>query len=526
MVAAALALVESEGATLGLELNLGKCELVLPAGSSSSQLEDLFPSAILTDPDTGVSRVLTDGFELLGAAVGSNAFCEAYASEKAAKAKVLLEHLPKLEDPKVALRLLRLCGGYCKLVHSMRMTPPQQQLGALQGFDQDVRDSFCAITGLLPNDPSWDQACQSFHHAGLGLRKTALHAPEAYVASVVSSCLLGYALDRHYTLNTDDVSSNWCLALAAVNTLLPGDKQLTTSAASTARQKETSFAIDEARHKASFDAACMVDQATLLSECEPGAQAFWQAAPATALGLAVDPAEFKCELRARLCMPETTADRWCPLCDAVADVQGHHARMCNAGGDRVLRHNSLRNFIFRFAARAGLHPELEKPGLLVPARPGNADAALRRPADVYLPCWVNGSPIALDFAVTAPQRQGILADAAKNLLAAAIAYSNHKRAYLDTEAACQAVGVVFQPMVVETTGAWSPEASKVLWMLAKAEATRSGRKTETAFNELLQGASVCVRRANARAELKRVGDEETAAWTAADSTAALVAEAA
>ena len=81
-------------------------------------------------------------------------------------------------------------------------------------------------------------------------------------------------------------------------------------------------------------------------------------------------------------------------------------------------------------------------------------------------------------------------------------------------------------MVVETTGAWSPEASKVLWMLAKAEATRSGRKTETAFNELLQGASVRVRRASARAELKRAGDDETAAWTAADSTAALVAEAA
>jgi hypothetical protein len=526
VVAAALALVESEGAVLGLELKMGKCELVLPAGSSSSRIEDLFPSALLTDPDTGKNRVLTDGFELLGAAVGGDAFCEEYASEKAAKAKVLLEQLPKLEDPQVALRLLRLCGGHCKLVHSMRVTPPQQQLDALRGFDQDVRDSFCAITGLLPDDASWDQACRSFHHAGLGLRKTALHAPAAYVASVTSSRDLGHALDSSYTLNSGDASSDWCLALAAVNALLPGDKQLSPATASKARQKEISFAIDEAKHKASFSAACMVDRATLLSECEPGARAFWQATPAKALGLAVDPAEFKCELRARLCMPETTADRWCPLCDAVADVQGHHARMCSAGGDRVLRHNSLRNFIFRFAARAGLHPELEKPGLLVPARPDDVDAALRRPADIYLPSWVNGSPIALDFAVTAPQRQETLADAARNPLAAAVAYSNHKRAYLDTEAACQASGVGFQPMVVETTGAWSPEASKVLWLLAKAEATRSGRETETVLNELLQGAAVCVRRANARAELKRADDDETAAWTSAESTMALVAEAA
>ena len=92
-------------------------------------------------------------------------------------------------------------------------------------------------------------------------------------------------------------------------------------------------------------------------------------------------------------------------------------------------------------------------------------------------------------------------------LASATAYSNFKREHLGTEAACLAQGVLFQPMVVETTGAWSPEASKVLYQLATASAVKNGRATDTVFQELLQGAAVCVRRANARAALKRAGDE-------------------
>ena len=135
--------------------------------------------------------------------------------------------------------------------------------------------------------------------------------------------------------------------------------------------------------------------------------------------------------------------------------------------------------------------------------PSDGTSSLRRPADVYLPCWTDGFPTALDYAITAPQRQGIVAMAAKEPLAAAAAYSQTKRDYLGTERACLDQGVRFMPMVCETSGAWAPEAVETLRLLAKAAAARSGKLSATVYKEFLQRSSVAVRTANARAQLKR-----------------------
>ena len=73
------------------------------------------------------------------------------------------------------------------------------------------------------------------------------------------------------------------------------------------------------------------------------------------------------------------------------------------------------------------------------------------------------------------------------------------------------------PMVAETTGAWAPEAMDVLRHIAGATAATSGRDARDILNEILQGAAVCIRRANARAELRRARDDT------ADGCAALLA---
>ena len=131
----------------------------------------------------------------------------------------------------------------------------------------------------------------------------------------------------------------------------------------------------------------------------------------------------------------------------------------------------------------------------------------RRPAGLYLPAWVGGSPAALDFAVTAPQRQGTLARAAETALAAATDYSDRKREHQGTKDLCRAVGVTFVPMVAETTGAWAPEATAVFRHIASATSAASGRDARDILQEILEGAAVCIRRANARTELRRARDE-------------------
>ena len=58
--------------------------------------------------------------------------------------------------------------------------------------------------------------------------------------------------------------------------------------------------------------------------------------------------------------------------------------------------------------RAGFHPETERPGLLLPQSQEDTHSSARRPADICVPS-LSGSPTALDFAITAPQRQETLA---------------------------------------------------------------------------------------------------------------------
>ena len=71
----------------------------------------------------------------------------------------------------------------------------------------------------------------------------------------------------------------------------------------------------------------------------------------------------------------------CRFCNAVLDTKGIHAASCMAGGDVNLRHNSVRDIIYRFCCRAVLHAEVEKGGLL--DEPG-IFLDLARPADVLI----------------------------------------------------------------------------------------------------------------------------------------------
>ena len=208
---------------------------------------------------------------------------------------------------------------------------------------------------------------------------------------------------------------------------------------------------------------------------------------------------FVAELRQRLGLPDAVLDAWCPRCDCVLDRFSYHAGLCSAGGERTLRHHALRDVLCSWAERAGLQPEREKPGLLLPQRPEDSGLERRRPADIYVPSYL-GSPVAFDLAVTGPQRLGTLGEAARSSLAAAIAYAETKRAHLDTAAACQAQGVRFVPLVVETSGAWEPE---VLVQIARAVASREGEDPAALHAELLQELSVAVRSFRAKAALRR-----------------------
>ena len=80
--------------------------------------------------------------------------------------------------------------------------------------------------------------------------------------------------------------------------------------------------------------------------------------------------------------------------------------------------------------------------------------------DIFVPSYL-GAAVAFDLAVTGPQRQKVLGEAARKSLAAATAYANVKISHVRTDQICQSNRVRFAPLEDETIGAWEPEASKV-----------------------------------------------------------------
>ena len=134
----------------------------------------------------------------------------------------------------------------------------------------------------------------------------------------------------------------------------------------------------------------------------------------------------------------------------------------------------------------------ERPGLLLPQSPDDTHSNRRRPADIYVPALA-GSPAALDFAVTAPQRRETLAAAGLQTGAAAAAYARHKEQHLNTARACEAHGVVFVPMVLESTGTWDSGAAIVIKHVARAVAARGGEEPQHLHAALLQELCVVAR---------------------------------
>ena len=222
----------------------------------------------------------------------------------------------------------------------------------------------------------------------------------------------------------------------------------------------------------------------------------------------------------------------CPLCEGVIDIHGDHCLVCPGGGDRTKRHNLLRNAVSHECASAALSPELEKPGLLRPRpsigalpedgiRRDNPEA--RRPADIYLPRWRSGVPVALDFAVTSGLRSSVVTAAARDGSSATRLYEDHKSSYLDTRAQCINEGFNFIPMVAEAVGGgWGTPAHKVFLEIAKTKSNLTGDSKNRILGQIHQNLGIILHRENARALLRRCAFMQGQLPTEVLSSAALL----
>ena len=159
------------------------------------------------------------------------------------------------------------------------------------------------------------------------------------------------------------------------------------------------------------------------------------------LGLQLRPAEFRTVVLYRLGMPIFQTEGPCVACGMVSDVYGDHAVSCASQGERISRHNHLRDALYHTAVSASLGPTREDRALL----PG----VEARPADIYIPLWAaGGRDAALDVTVVSPFQQQALERAASDPgYTLQMRYQQKWNKYGE---ACMAEGISFIPMVVDS----------------------------------------------------------------------------
>ena len=203
------------------------------------------------------------------------------------------------------------------------------------------------------------------------------HAPGAYAASYTSCQPLLKAL-----LALPEETSSLPLPPTRLNLFseLMGE-EATTELLEGCGQKFLSLQIDLAAAARLVDATARLDslreQARLASLSLPYAGTWLNVVPRPALGLHLRGPEFTTAVKYRLGAEIFSSAGPCPACSAHSDSLGDHALCCGSAGERVSRHNALRDALYSTAVSASLGPSREGRFLL----PGDD----RRPADVLVP---------------------------------------------------------------------------------------------------------------------------------------------
>ncbi len=162
---------------------------------------------------------------------------------------------------------------------------------------------------------------------------------------------------------------------------------------------------------------------------------------------------------------------------------------------------------------------------LLPPRPDDPSGCnLRRPADVYAPSWTHGQPAAFDLATTSPQWQETLSQSSLGAGHAASQYEGQKRTYLGTEKDCRGQGILFVPMVAESSGGWGPSAIATFINFAKLAIRRGVQPAspKAILPQYLESLCVAIRSAKARAVLRRGGGMHNNAAQTLDAAATVL----
>ncbi len=476
----ALRIVEEDGPSRGLRLNRGKSLLYIPEDAT-------FPFNPLP-PEIPAVR---SGFDLLGSPIGPRRHCEATMLKRVEKVQEILERLPDLQDTQMETTILRSCLALPKVSFALRSCPPHHIRNASSVFDSSMREALSEFAGGPLPPWSWQKASLPAALGGLGIRSATIHAPACYIGSLDQSRELVARILRRTPATTRHL-----------------DPALQDLAKSTGREDWTSIEevdvplrqcnLSKAIDQAVFDGICATApdtrfRALALSSSIPHAGDWLNVIPSSALGLHLLDREFRLCLQYWLGLRMMEEGTRCSVCQAVADPFGDHQIGCGGNGDRIHRHDSLRDALYSAAQSAALAPRREVPSLIPESR--------SRPADIFLPNWKRGQPAALDVTVISTLQQLTIAGASATKGHALVVGEERKmKAHAE---ACRSVGVSFIPLVVESIGGWSERAADTIKSFGRLMGQRLGIPSADSTTHLFQRLSINLWRGHAAMWIRR-----------------------
>lgn len=483
----ALDILQREGLALGLHLNLGKCELFSSdADNFDLSVHDAHSGAQLCFPASLHERSTSPNFVLLGSPIGDVDFCTLYVEKLRAANATLLERLSHLEDPQVALHLLRTCASFAKFVYVARTTPPHLVRDSLLGCDEDIRSALASVGALRLTDSAWEQAQLALTHGGLGLRSVSRHCGVAYISSHARSLPELTAELRQAVCDHEDM-------LSVRDGDRMGDPGISLMFENPPSQRKLSAKLDKLASDELLTDCTVGDRLRLCSVSSPRSAAWLQAMPCRGpFDLTLTPDEMQVLLKHRLGLVLVQPGDCCPIgdCGTPLDILGHHQLTCSKGGYVVGRHNRLRDAFFKLAQVAGLSPSLEQ---------GAFDSDRTRPADVLVQSWSLGKPAAFDLTVVSPhvkENMQVAGDIDVVDRAAELKHANN-------DSKCDALGWLCVPLAVDLYGRWGEEAHSSFSTLAGSLAVTMKLSVSVALNSIYNTLGLTLARQNARALLAR-----------------------
>ena len=195
-------IIKRNGPSLGLHLNITKCELISSVMFVQSQSLNEF--IVVSPPDES----------LLGVPLFPGALQDAALNKKLEEFKRLSSNI-KLINAHDALLILKASSNTSHVLFMLRCSPCLGN-AILCEIDEVLKFNISHIANVVLSDVQWIQASLSVKAGGLGICRAASLALPAYLASATSTASLQYlilirsvaAADKYYTM----YRSNWSSA--------------------------------------------------------------------------------------------------------------------------------------------------------------------------------------------------------------------------------------------------------------------------------------------------------------------------